>query len=99
MDLYCPICLEPWDNDTLHDVADEAAFDNDTERDSYAKVAALFRTKGCGVAFFGTGYQHGHCRPPEPQDDGFERSAVGIIYELLGDDMDGAASMMEDLGL
>jgi threonine dehydrogenase-like Zn-dependent dehydrogenase len=92
MDLYCPICHEPWDNDAFHEVAGEAKEDGDSERDSYAKVAALFRTKGCGKAFYGTAYHNSHCKRVENED-----GRLSALYELLGDDMDGAASMIEDL--
>jgi hypothetical protein len=40
MDIYCPRCAEPWDNDTFHDVAEEQAT-------TYAKVVADFRARGC----------------------------------------------------
>jgi hypothetical protein len=42
MDLYCPRCAEPWDNDTLHDVAGELG-------SSYRAVAADFRRRGCAA--------------------------------------------------
>lgn len=54
--------------------------------ETYAATAALFRRVGCEV--FGT--SHGEMLT--------ERSAgAGLVYELLGDDMDGAAAMFEDM--
>lgn len=42
MDIYCPRCTEPWDNDELHERADEID-------STYSKVAADFRRRGCVV--------------------------------------------------
>lgn len=77
MDLYCPKCAEPWDNDSLHDAAKE----NGT---SYKVVANVFRSEGC-VAL---GSKHGEGTAP---------AGIAVLYELLGDDMDGAAAEFEDL--
>lgn len=73
MDILCPTCGEPWDNDELHDVADE-------QDRTYAEVAANFRVRGCVV--FGL-----TCEPADPD----ARAGFAVIYELSGDDMDGAA--------
>ena len=40
MDIYCPVCAEPWEIDTLHDVADEIG-------GSFRQVRELFRQRGC----------------------------------------------------
>ncbi len=83
MDIYCPKCGEPLDNDCLHDEADEQGI-------SYAEVAANFRAKGCeALTVYGNG------EPCVPTGS-YRAAAMDALYDLLGDDMDGAASMMED---
>lgn len=42
MDIYCPRCAEPWDNDEMHYTAEE--FET-----TYEKVKAAFRSVGCAV--------------------------------------------------
>lgn len=77
MDVKCPICAEPWDVDSLHDI------------DKPFKTAyADFRRFGCeafGEAHNGTGDEY--------------NAARWEIYDLLGDDIDGAAALLEDFGL
>lgn len=83
MDVTCPKCGEPWENDTLHDYAEEVG-------STYREIARQFRTKGCGVAFSNWGVT---CHA----DD---RSAMRTaLADLLGDDMDGYASLCEDFRL
>lgn len=77
MDIYCPLCGEPWDMDELHEVEDT---DFETAR-------KRFRRDGCAV--FGST----HNRPADT--DTAEKSA--LLFDLLGDDIDGIASLMEDL--
>jgi hypothetical protein len=83
MDIKCPICREPWDNDTIHDYAGETG-------STYAEVSKLFRTKGCGVAFDDWGIT---CEKSQGSE------ILSELADLLGDDLDGYASMVEDLGL
>ena len=77
MDLYCPKCGEPWDNEEIHYLAEA----NGT---TYANEAAAFRRDGCRV--FGTA-----CNP-----DNSAHPGIGALYDILGDDMDGAAAMFDD---
>lgn len=129
MDLYCPVCGEAWDFDTLHEEAQERYGispyeqpdqngyyygspnftkipNDDYNREEYQKiynqVSAEFRTKGCKALKHITGGES--CIPvPRAEDEtdsvyGLTRSeAAGALYELLGDDMDGAAAMLDDL--
>ena len=83
MDIYCPKCGEPWDNDELHEVVSERHANGDTNA-TYNAVAREFRGKGCEVF----GCSHGE----------YSEAAqfAAVAYDLLGDDMDGAASMMDD---
>ena len=80
MDLYCPICGEPCDNDEFHDYAKQVG-------STYAKVASDFRKRGCEAV---------DMTHSEVHDEGMANSARAM-YELLGDDMDGAAAMLADV--
>jgi hypothetical protein len=83
MDLICPRCTEPWDFDSLHEEADES------DR-TYAQVAADFRTRGCLA--LETAFGAMECKPV----NNLRSMVADAMYDLLGDDMDGAAAMMED---
>lgn len=80
MDLYCVRCGEPWNIDTFHEVAGEKGV-------SFPQVIADFRQNGC-VA---TGWTP-LCAPSRP----LVAEASAAMFDLLGDDVDGIASMMED---
>jgi hypothetical protein len=75
MDLICPRCAEPWDNDSLHE--------NDAEL-PYDKAYKLFRTQGCGAIFEGV-----DCQPTA-------NPALAELADLLGDDSDGYAAVVDD---
>lgn len=79
MDIYCPLCGEPWDNDTLHEVAQE-------EHSTYREVARAFRQTGCAAL--------GASCNRLPDRDTAELSSA--MMDMMGDDMDGVAAMMED---
>ncbi len=84
MDIYCPKrgCGEPVEMDYLHDVVDEGLHDN------FNTALHAFQSKGCEAIGFkhSTGNSSMHAEVSE------------AMYDLLGDDIDGAASMMEDFG-
>jgi hypothetical protein len=83
MDIYCPKkkCGEPWDNDYLHDVAEEKNL-------TYKEVLHQFQSTGC-VALGSQCSDNG--------DAGANRAAMmDAMYDLMGDDIDGAAAMMDD---
>ena len=84
MDIYCRRCQEPWDNDELHErVAELGELGEPT---SYDTLAARFRREGC-VVFTGR----------QCAEVSNERSAIiDAAYEVCGDDMDGAMSLMDD---
>jgi hypothetical protein len=92
MDIYCSHCGEPWDNDSLHDEAEASGR-------SYTEVARNFRIDGCPALAVAYGAS---CSTPSTSTDrtfGLTRQeASAALYDLLGDDMDGAAAMMEDMG-
>lgn len=100
MDIKCPKCAEPWDMYSLHDVCEQRYEEKhgivqkeDWARDRdgtnkryepiYEAVAAEFRVKGCEV--FDCSHNGNTAHP-----------GIAEIYELLGDDMDGAASLLDD---
>jgi hypothetical protein len=80
MDLYCSKCREPWDNDSLHDLVEEGKFS------SYDEAYKAFVKNGCEI--FDS--SHG-----ELMDAG-RQNLVSELYDLLGDDSDGAMSMLDD---
>lgn len=99
MDLLCPMCGEPWEFDTLHEETalrmDEAGRDSDTTYDQmFSIVAGEFRAKGC-VALRLFRQSEDACEPIESQRTMIAQAA----YEVCGDDMDGAAAMIEDSSL
>lgn len=82
MDIRCPKCAEPIDNDELHYIADDMST-------TYRELASAFRTDGCAAI----GYR---CNPDTVGNDA--AAAASVLYEILGDDMDGAAAMLDDFG-
>lgn len=99
MDLICPVCREPWDNDCLHDRVEELK--EEGRSTTYSAVARDFRRRGCEA--LGELHYCGRCDRSFPGDHEHfseeETAEVRAVYELLGDDMDGAAGMLEDFGL
>jgi hypothetical protein len=107
MDVICRHCREPWDLDSLHEEAGmrygvpfhlnetdrlayrkNPAYDSDAYAKVFDEVRQEFYRDGCGaLREFGA-------KPCTPQ--GESSAVVGMVYELLGDDVDGAAAMLED---
>lgn len=88
MDIYCPKCQEPWDIDTLHDAVEErngglAAELRRPYDVEFTEVRQDFNRRGCEAL----GSRHG---------DGVASPVVGEILDLLGDDIDGAAALLDD---
>jgi hypothetical protein len=95
MDINCPVCGEPWDIDSLHDELTER-YDGDPPRgDAYQKefseLQAEFYRKGC-VAFSDV------VQCERPEGGSMKAMASSALYDILGDDIDGIASMLEDMG-
>lgn len=78
MDIRCPNCREPWDNDELH-------YEAEATGSTYAELSKRFRREGCGAVFGNSACQAGR-----------RDTVIGGVYDLMGDDMDGAMSMLED---
>ena len=79
MDLRCPRCAEPTDNDELHELVRDGQYHN------YKEALRAFQSEGCVAVYGGT-----QC---DRSEGGMYAAA---LYDLLGDDADGAAAMMED---
>jgi len=81
MDIYCPRCSEPWDIDELHTAVEEGyAADYDDAR-------RTFYADGCGPLFGGP-----LCR----ENRTLKSEASLALADVLGGDIDGVASMLED---
>jgi hypothetical protein len=118
LDLYCPSCGEPWDHDTIHEVANENYLNDgnppyylseedrrafrknpDYREDEYGiyfrDAQRDFQARGC-VAL------GGECGEPSTGTDAVfgltRQDAAAALYDVLGDDTDGAAAMLEDMG-
>lgn len=83
MDIYCTKCGEPFDMDELHELIAEG------KAKTYSEARKLFQAKGCEA--FGT--SHGELNDKETAE------ASAMLFDMLGDDVDGIAAMMEDFGL
>ena len=90
MDVYCSKCAEPWDNDCIHDEVD-ARHESGDKTATYTKVMREFQRDGCKALALAYG---GGC--DGDTGDSTRAALAGAAYELLGDDMDGAAAMLED---
>ena len=98
MDIKCPNCGEPWDMDSLHE---EIAMDfpdkpwkvnGKHDRDLYEKkyynpMKQRFFKDGCKAL-------GSICSAPKPS-----AAIYGDIYAEFGDDLDGVAAIMEDMGM
>lgn len=80
MDIYCTRCGEPWDMDTLWDIAE----DNDI---TYDEAHKLFLKQGC-LAIDDTI----KCNVQNKQIS----SMYAVLADLMGDDVDGIAATLED---
>jgi hypothetical protein len=79
MDIFCPICAEPVDNDELHVYAKDID-------STYRLVAADYRKRGCTAI----GMKH------TPNSSSPVAELARVVYDTLGDDMDGAMAEFAD---
>jgi hypothetical protein len=88
MNLLCPVCAEPWYFDSLHEAAAE-------QGKTYQQIARLFQTKGCEAI----GERHSkHYDEADKRESEGRAMIASAVYDVMGDDMDGAASEFDDLG-
>lgn len=83
MDVYCPVCGEPWDMGELHELRDWL-----DEPMEYAEAWRQFKLSGCEV--FGVPHAGVH--------DEQRANLAEVLYDIVGDDIDCTASMLDDLG-
>jgi len=98
MDIKCKICGEPWDIDELHERIKEYYPDepwrDDTGRlmvhdyDRFFDEARLAFSK-VGCEYFGTSHNVTKLSSEDSR-------LIGELYDLAGDDIDFAASMLEE---
>jgi hypothetical protein len=88
MDIYCTKCGEPWDVIGITDEAEEFGL-------TPAEMHAKFRREGCEAM----GTSHSGIGEVNRVVNGVDViSAMSALNDMLGDDVDGAAAMMEDWG-
>lgn len=82
MDIYCPKrgCAEPFENDSLHDAVDDGLFS------TYHDALHAFQREGCTAV----GFTH------STGNDNGKSEVMAAMFDLMGDDVDGAMSAMED---
>jgi len=80
-DIRCTKCGEPWDIDTLHEMGDWVG-----ETLTFAQARERFYREGCRA--FRTVHN--------VEIDTTRASAEAVLVDLLGDDVDGVAAMLED---
>ena len=85
MDINCPRCAEPVEIDYLHDIADH-------DGTTFREVLHGFQADGCEAI-------HAVCNPRVSDRDRARAAGAAMLYEILGDDIDGAAAMLEDFAL
>lgn len=89
MDVLCVYCREPWDTYELHELENPET----GEKIPFEEAYKLFQKYGCGLfdwAWDGEELKkcpHGKTR----------KNDIAAVYELLGDDVDGAASLFDEL--
>lgn len=88
MDSRCKHCGEPFDLDEFHG-----------QEHAWGSWVKAFRKYGCGAAeamFDGLSPAQSTKCTHEPIFDKEKLEGIGLIHDLLGDDVDGACSMLED---
>ncbi len=88
MDIKCRHCGEPWDIAELHDMLSEAR----EEVLPFKKARELFYRYGCGA------FQNQPAEKcnNEPIESDATLAGIDALQDLLGDDVDGLASTLED---
>jgi hypothetical protein len=109
MDVHCSTCGEPWD---VYHLRHDAIFDTDLREEEVrvwsslspkARLASLYRGKFIAAGWvFGTSIldvRHCPCCPKGAQINPDKAAAKAALAEILGEDEDGLAAMLEDFGL
>jgi hypothetical protein len=109
MDVHCSSCGEPWD---VYHLRHDAIFETDldaAEAEAWHSLSPAERlSRRYREKLEAAGYQFGTsildivrcpCCPKDTKPDPEKAAMKAAIIEVLGDDEDGIASTMEDLGL
>lgn len=90
MDLYCQRCDEPWD---VYYVGGSGGMDSDSKDDGVETVKGMMPSEA-----FKAGIGCPACKWGEnaPKQQSLRGMAMSAMAEILGDDIDGMASMMDD---
>lgn len=83
VDIRCTKCGEPWSIDSLHDEADWQEVSFDVIRRQFSLKGCEALGCGCNEATLGSN----------------AATVASLAEELMGDDIDGIASMLEDAGM
>ena len=109
MDVHCSSCGEPWD---IYHLRHDAIFETDldpAEAEAWrglslaVRLSNRYREKfeAAGYTFGASIYDVVHCPccPKGAKPDPDKAAIKASLVEILGDDEDGIAATMEDLGL
>jgi len=93
MDIYCPKCREPWDMDCLNEEAlARVEEEGGTYEQRRREVHKEFYRIGCPAI---KSYD-ARCNPDTLNDPNENNQIIQAAYEMMGEDEDAAASMLED---
>lgn len=98
MDIYCPICAEPYDMDELHEEIAERVnagtmpnLPREEYGELYDQIKDEFYSKGCKTFSW--------VKPEDCVPDTSGRAYIAAaLYDAFGHDLDGVASDLADLG-
>ena len=91
MDVLCRFCAEPWDHDELHGLSYPL---EKSRKLPYNLASEKFRTFGCGLFdWVWNDKPLTRCKNRSLNNDAAEKA--GILYDVLGSDLDAAASMLD----
>ena len=97
MDIYCTRCGEPWDIDELHDVIPTEKIIDALRLElvpiggatlTFEDARRAFQRFGCEI------FTQETCEVPEKKP--LRAEATGVLMDLLGDDVDGVAALLDD---
>ena len=87
MDIRCTTCGEPWDHDSLHEIAeDRAPYEGQDYEKAWAWAVQQFHSLGCEAL----GCSHNAVANVRAA------SIADVLFDVMGDDTDGIAAMLED---
>jgi hypothetical protein len=89
MDIYCQQCGEPWDS---HELGPDGDFNSKERKDFKTGV-------GCPSCAWGTNSKRidEYNESIKEQDKLDPAGATAVLFDLLGDDIDGIASSLDDI--